>query len=231
MTQRMIEIISPFFISEERLAACDDPQDLFGSFPLHLEIGCGLGDFVVELAARTPEKNFLAVDIYNKGCLKTCRKVESAGLTNVRVMRIEARSLLTRYLPPESLAAVYINCPDPWPKKRHRRRRLVDETFMRLLLRQLRAEGELFFTSDFADYAEDVAGMVATVPGWRNCLNAPHVCVRNLSGYPVSKYMRRFLDRGEPVHHVHARRERQLPAVSLPRPEWCPGFRSPAGIS
>lgn len=228
MTQRMIEITSPVFIPEQRLLAGEGPAEIFGNkAPLALEIGCGIGDFVVQLAARQPAANFLAIDIYNKGCLRTCRRVETAGLGNVRVMRIEARWLLTRHLPPESLSAVYINCPDPWPKKRHRGRRLVGPDFLRLLSGYMRPGGELFFASDFPDYAADVGRAVEELPGWRSCLPGPVATA--LSGYPVSKYMRRFLDLGQPIYHVHARRDGALREVPSP-PELRPGFRMPMGV-
>lgn len=224
MTQRMIEITSPVFIPEERLLSGEKIEEMFeGDSPLALEIGCGIGDFVVQLAARHPETNFLAIDIYNKGCLRTCRRIEKAGLGNVRVMRAEVRALLTRFVSPETLSAVYINCPDPWPKKRHRRRRLVDETFLRLLLKYLRPGGELFFASDFADYAGDVGELVKDLPGWRSTL--PARVATTLPDYPVSKYMRRFLDLGQPIYHVHARRDLAVHPEHLLSPGLAPGFR------
>lgn len=218
MTQRMIEITSPFFVPEERLAAAPDLSSLFAvERPLALEIGCGIGDFLVQMAGQRPELNFLAIDIYNKGCWKTCRKIEAAGLANVRVLRLEARHLLDRYLPARSLAAVFINCPDPWPKKRHRRRRLVNADFLAALRGSLRPQGELYFSSDFEDYTAAVADALTTLPGWRNCQHLPYLPA--LAGYPLSKYMRRFLDQGQAVHFLHWRREEQLqvetPAAAL----------------
>ncbi len=225
MTQRMIEITSPLFIPEKRLLEGERPAEIFGPGPLCLEIGCGLGDFVVELAARHPEKTFLAIDIYNKGCLKTCAKAEAAGLGNIRVMRMEARWLLSRHLPLERLSAVYINCPDPWPKKRHRRRRLVNAAFLASLLPHMRPDGEFFFASDFHDYALDVADAVDALPGWESCLDPP--CTEHLPGYPLSKYMRRFLEKGEPIHHVQARRVPGLVTAQTKTPTLRPGFRVP----
>ncbi len=199
MTQRMIEITSPVFLPEKTLQANPDPVRLFGADrPLVLEVGCGVGDFVTELARCRPERNYLAIDIFNKGCLKTCKKVETAGLANVRVLRMEARYLLENYLPAASLAAVYINCPDPWPKKRHRRRRLVNEEFLTNLLHYLQPAGELYFSSDVHDYAAEVAALLSSLPGWENALSEP--LVRELPGYPLSKYMRRFLAQNQPIY-------------------------------
>ncbi|OGR36280.1 MAG: tRNA (guanosine(46)-N7)-methyltransferase TrmB, partial [Desulfuromonadales bacterium GWD2_61_12] len=154
MTQRVIPIESPRFVQPAEFAAAANLADLFpDNRPLALEIGCGIGDFMVQLAARHPAINFLAIDIYNQGCLKTCRRLDAAGLANVRVMRIEARQLLVEGGGRQSLEAVYINCPDPWPKKRHRGRRLLNAAFLQMLLYFLKPQGELFFATDFSDYA------------------------------------------------------------------------------
>ncbi len=165
MTQRVLENSSRFFLPEEQVAAAADLTQLFAQpGPLALEIGCGIGDFMVQLAAAQPQTNFLAIDIYNKGCIKTCKKLETEGLDNVRVARMEARHLLLNYCDAEALSAIYINCPDPWPKKRHRDRRLVNDEFLHLACFALQADGSLYFSTDFADYAEQVADTLTARP-------------------------------------------------------------------
>ena len=225
MTQRIIAINSPFFVKNEEV---ETSADLAGKFPvsrpLALEIGCGTGHFITELAVANPETNFLAVDIYNKGCLKTCRKIEEAGLDNVMVMRIEARFLLLNYVDRESLAGVYINCPDPWPKKRHRSRRLVNETFLELLLHYLKPEADFYFSTDFTDYAVQVGEMLPALRGYRNCQNQP--VTTELPGYPISKYMQRFLDRGQPIYFMHYRRQPDVALAEIPAPDIRAGFRT-----
>lgn len=221
MVQRVIPIVSPRFVSEPQLAAAGAAALFGGQRPLALEIGCGIGDFILQLARSQPHTDFLAIDIYNKGCLKTCRKLDAAALDNVRVLRLEARHLLTSYLERDSLSAVYINCPDPWPKLRHRERRLVNADFLRLLLYYLRPGGELFFSTDFADYAEEVATLPPQLPGFHNCLGTPFAT--ELAGYPLSKYMRRFLDLGQPIFYQHLRKVEDFRA-EVP-PELTQGFR------
>lgn len=223
MTQRMIHIDSPIFLREAEL----NEKGIAGVFerpqPLVLEIGCGIGDFIVQMAARHPERNYLAIDIYNKGCLKTCRRVELHGLDNVRVMRSEARYLLSQFVAPESLAGVIINCPDPWPKKRHRDRRLVNRHFLELLRCYLAPEADFYFATDFADYAQMVAEIIPTVDGYQNLLQ--NVYTTELNDYPVSKYMRRFLDLGQPIHLFHYRRASALSPEQLQPPAFDLGFR------
>lgn len=224
MTQRVLENSSRFFLPEEQVAAAANLTQLFAQpGPLALEIGCGIGDFMVQLAAAQPQTNFLAIDIYNKGCIKTCKKVETEGLDNVRVARMEARHLLLNYCDAEALSAIYINCPDPWPKKRHRDRRLVNDEFLDLACFALQADGSLYFSTDFADYAEQVADTLTARPDFANQQPAPYTLT--LADYPISKYMRRFLDLGQPIHYMHYRKS--AAAAALPRPEALqPGFRT-----
>jgi tRNA (guanine-N7-)-methyltransferase len=224
MTQRIIPITSANFIADRGLNTPPDWSAIFGNTrPLALEIGCGTGHFVHARAVKQPDINFLAIDIYNKGCLKTCAKIDEAGLRNVRVMRVEARWLMEKGLQRESLAAVYINCPDPWPKKRHRRRRLVNRELLIALAHYLAPDGDFFFSSDFDDYAEDVAGQIRSLKGYRNMLQADWA--HALDGYPVSKYMQRFLDRGQPIYYIHYRRDPSVSRDELPSPTLHRGFR------
>lgn len=224
MTQRIIPITSANFIAGR---TPDSPLDLpaiFGNTrPLALEIGCGTGHFVLEQARKQPEINFLAIDIYNKGCLKTCAKIDEAGLHNVRVMRVEARWLLDKGLHLESLAAVYINCPDPWPKKRHRNRRLVNREFLLTLARYMRPGGDLFFSTDFDNYAEGVAEHIRGLTGYRNMLQEEWI--HTLPGYPISKYMQRFLDRGQHIYFMHHQRDAAVLREDLPSPAMQRGYR------
>ena len=224
-TQRVIPILSARFIPPERLPESGDWAAVFDrSAPLALEIGCGTGHFILQRALQQPGTDFLAIDIYNKGCLKTCSKLDAAGIANVRVLRIEARELLITGIAPASLQAIYINCPDPWPKKRHRPRRLVNRDFLKLVLSRLTPDGELFFSSDQRDYADEVAAALADIPGFCNRLDAP--LADSLPGYPLSKYMRRFLDQGLPVHFIHYRRDPAVESPDFPTPDLMRGYRS-----
>lgn len=224
MTQRMILINSPSFINEEQLRRLDSWHDVFGRVaPLALEIGCGTGHFILEMARRNPGTDYLAIDIFNRGCHKSCRKIDAEGLGNVRVLRAEARHLLLQHMPAEKLSAIYINCPDPWPKKRHRRRRLVNREFLRLALYALRPGGRIYFSSDYADYAADVAALLDTESGFDNAQNT--LISTQLPGYPSSKYMQRFLDQGQPIHFVSFAKDAQFKTDSSLLPELRAGFR------
>lgn len=224
MTQRVIEITSPVFLAPSDLPKVDSFGGLFKhKRPLALEIGCGTGDFIAQRARQHPDVNFIAIDIYNKGCLKTCKRVERYNLNNVRVIRVEARYLLSCFAPGETLHAVYINCPDPWPKKRHRRRRLVSERFLIQLAHFLEPGGELFFSTDVEDYAVEVAMTLEGMPHFVNRLHAP--ITYTLADYPTSRYMRRFKEQGLPVHYIHRQRNPEFDLTREHMPELELSFR------
>lgn len=204
--QTIIRIDSPFFLKPEELPQPADWPVLFGNGnPVALEIGCGIGDFIVKTAQDMPGWNFIAIDYYNKGCYKTCRRIESSGAENVRVLRVEAREFIALQIPPGALAAIYINCPDPWPKKRHRKRRLVNRRFVEFLRDYLAPGGELYFATDFDDYGLDVANLMPEVAGFDNCL-APDLYRHELAGYHLSKYMQKFMAEGKRIYFVHYRK-------------------------
>ena len=221
MTQRMTLITSPVFISEAQLKKAGSFATLFGNDnPLALEIGCGIGDFIVQIAARHPERNFVAIDIFNRGCRQTCTRIENAGLTNVLMLRIEAIYLLHHYFSSDSLQALYINCPDPWPKKRQRKRRLLNQDFIDLALYCLKEGGELNFCTDFVDYGETAAELLAGEERMQNLATTPFT--HDLGDYPISKYMQRFLDRDQPIYLC---RYRKKAGFTIAAPSMNKGFR------
>ncbi len=203
----LIPNTSPTFLPWEDNDPAPSWSEIFGNDnPIALEIGCGVGDFVVQMAVLHPDLNFIALDFYNKGCIKTCKRVDKIGLANVRVLRAEARSFIEACIPAEALQMVVINCPDPWPKLRHRKRRLVNAGFVAYLSRFMEPEADFYFATDFVDYGQDVAEFMAVQTGFANQL-APDTFRHHLERYPVSKYMRRFLDMGQPIYYVHYRKD------------------------
>ena len=221
MSQRMILITSPVFISEAQLKKAGNFATLFGNHnPLELEIGCGIGDFIVQIAARHPERNYIAIDIFNQGCRQTCSRIERSGLTNILMMRIEARYLMHHYLGEGSLQAIYINCPDPWPKKRQRKRRLLNQDFLDLALYCLQEKGNLNFCTDFVDYGETAAELLYRDERFKNLAPTPYT--HDLENYPISKYMQRFLDRGQPIYLC---RYRKKTGLQIEPPKLSKGFR------
>ncbi len=197
---------SPNFLPWDENEPAPVWNDIFGNDNLlALEIGCGVGDFIVQMAQLHPDVNFIAIDFYNKGCIKTCKRIDKAELSNVRVLRAEARSFIGACIQPETLQKIVINCPDPWPKLRHRKRRLVNTAFVAYLSGFMKRGADFYFATDFVDYGLDVAEFMALQQGFDNQL-APDKFRHHLEEYPVSKYMRRFLEMGQPIYYIHYRK-------------------------
>ena len=120
--------------------------------PLEVELGSGDGSFLVEYSQRHPEHNFIGVERLLGRIRKLARKATRAGLTNVRAVRIESSYFLEFLLPPHLAVALHIYFPDPWPKRKHRRFRLVNERFPVLAHRVLAPGGTIYFRTDDRDY-------------------------------------------------------------------------------
>lgn len=139
-----------------RLTSIVEPlkvEDLFARpAPFELELGSGDGGFLLRYAARHPERNFLGVERLLGRIRKLERKAPRLGLTNLRGLRIEAAYLLRYLLPTAAVSALHVYFPDPWPKKRHRDRRLVNAEFVGLAARVLAPGGTVFLRTDDADY-------------------------------------------------------------------------------
>ncbi len=130
-----------------------DLAGLFGSDgPVELEIGIGKGGFLLAQARARPGVNFLGVEWANEFYQYASDRMRRWGVRNVRTMRTDARNLVLYHLAPESLAAVYIFHPDPWPKRRHQKRRLIQGDFLRALARAMQAGARLTVQTDHAEY-------------------------------------------------------------------------------
>ena len=129
--------------------------------PLEVELGCGDASFIVEFAHRNPERNFIGVERLLGRIQKLDRKGRRAGLTNLRGVRIESSYFLQYLLPPRSAAALHVYFPDPWPKKKHRRHRLINENFPALARTALASDGVVYLRTDDADYFQQMTEVFA----------------------------------------------------------------------
>ena len=120
--------------------------------PLEVELGSGDGSFLVAYASHHPERNFIGVERLLGRLRKLDRKGRQAGLTNLRGLRIESSYFLRYLLPAHSASALHIYFPDPWPKRKHRRHRLINEAFVSLAHASLKPGGTVFLRTDDADY-------------------------------------------------------------------------------
>jgi tRNA (guanine-N7-)-methyltransferase len=130
-------------------------SDIFGNdHPLEIDLGCGDGSFLIEMAQHYPERNFLGVERLLGRVRGVCKRIQELGLTNARVLRLESQYTLEYLLEPRSVFRLHLLCPDPWPKARHHKRRLVQQEFLQILQKALSPGGEFLFKTDHPEYFE-----------------------------------------------------------------------------
>ncbi len=180
----------------------DSPLDLARLFgreaPRILEIGCGMGESLAALAAAHPGTDYLAVEVYRPGIGTLLRRLAEAGLDNVRVINADAVAVLEHMIPPRSLDGVYLFFPDPWPKKRHHKRRIVQPAFVSLVRGRLRRGGLLHMVTDWPDYAAHMREVMAGAEGF-HCLDKGDGCGERPPWRPLTKYEKRARRLGHPV--------------------------------
>jgi tRNA (guanine-N7-)-methyltransferase len=175
---------------------------LFGrAAPLVVEVGSGMGEATAAMAAADPARNLLAVDVHLQGLGRLLRRIEELRLTNVRVAEGDAVVLLRDMLPPESLDELRVYFPDPWPKARHAKRRLVQQGFLDLAAHRLRPGGTLHIATDWAPYADQVRALMTTHPSY----DVVHEGSRPASR-PVTRFEQQGLDAGRTSYDVVSRR-------------------------
>jgi tRNA (guanine-N7-)-methyltransferase len=177
-----------------------DPMAAFGRIaPMVLEIGSGMGDATIEMARTDPERDYLAVDVHTPGLGSLLARAEADGLTNVHAALGDAMDLLRDGLDPASLDAIHVFFPDPWPKARHHKRRIIQPEPVALMCDRLRPGGTLHAATDWPDYAEQMLEVLSSAPGLVNRHDgfAPRPAAR-----PVTKYERRGVAAGRPIHDL-----------------------------
>ncbi len=140
------------------------PQVFYRAAPLGVEIGFGMGQTLLDWATTHPHLNLIGIEIYEPGIGALLAGIERRGLTNLRVLRGDAEELLDVGFHPASLAEIHIWFPDPWPKKRHHKRRLIQPKFTALLANRLAPGGTLSIATDWAPYAQWIAAVLRAEP-------------------------------------------------------------------
>ncbi len=142
-----------------------DLETLYGrSAPLTVEIGFGMGDSLLEMAAASPEQNFLGIEVHRPGVGKLLHGIEQRGISNLRIMCHDAKDIIANCLKAESVQRFLIFFPDPWHKKRHNKRRIVQPEFVARLGELLCAGGRLHLATDWQHYAEHMLEVLEADP-------------------------------------------------------------------
>jgi len=203
--QRALEELWPAY-GISFAAAPLNAQEVFGrAAPLVLEVGSGMGETTFAIAAAHPETDFIAVEVHPPGVGSLLNRIAAGGLRNLRVIRHDAVEVLEHMIPEGSLAGLHVFFPDPWPKKRHHKRRLLQPPFVALAARRLKPGGVLHAATDWPDYADQIAAVLAAEP-----LLEP--APRGLVERPATKFEARGVRLGHPIRDFYFRRRETGPA-------------------
>ncbi len=180
----------------------EKPSDFSGDV---LEIGPGRGDLLLSLAEAYPQKKFVAIELGKKRYYKLIPRIEKKGLTNILLIQGDARIILPKYFSSETFERIYILFPDPWPKKRHAPKRLMNTEFLTLITRYLLPGGNLISATDVASYAEWVIENVTQVPSLKN-LGTPYVEASVLNDYEPTFFEMKWRQEGRHIYYMWFRR-------------------------
>jgi tRNA (guanine-N7-)-methyltransferase len=212
MTRRALRKIDPaldlsrHFKTFEELPRPWQAEAVFGRrAPLEVEIGSGKGLFLRTAAAAQPEANFLGIEIASRYARFSAAALARRGLTNAVVVVADAARVLAEVLPDQSVAAVHVYFPDPWWKRRHKKRRVMRETFVRELARVLQPGGVLHFWTDVREYFDTALGLFRESPELEGPLGVSETPAREDMDYRTH-FERRTRLHGEPVYRAMFRR-------------------------
>jgi len=201
--QRALAELGPRYV----LPFAAQPLDVEATFgrraPLLLEIGFGMGDATAQVAAAAPQQDFIGVEVHEAGVGALLKRIGESDLTNLRILRHDAVEVLRDMLPPATLAGVHVWFPDPWHKKRHHKRRLIQPPIVELIASRLAPGGYLHCATDWQPYAEQMLEVLSAVPGLVNTADgyAPRPDWR-----PLTKFEARGLRLGHGVWDLLFRR-------------------------
>ena len=212
--QRYLDAMLPQIGIDYRVAPLDLDQAFGRSAPKILEIGFGMGETTARIAAAMPDQDFLGIDVHTPGVGALCKLIAEGGLTNVRIMQHDAVEVFEQMVAPASLAGVHVFFPDPWHKKRHHKRRLIQAPFVALLASRITPGGYLHCATDWQPYAEQMLEVLSAEPLLHNRFEgyAPRPDYR-----PLTKFENRGLKLGHGVWDLVFERGDATSPVNPPR--------------
>jgi tRNA (guanine-N7-)-methyltransferase len=188
--QKALESLWPRF-GLERDAGVLDPQSVFGrDAPRVLEVGYGMGHSLVQMAAAEPDKDFIGIEVHRPGVGALLMAIEESGVTNLRSYCDDAVEILEQCIADASLTRVQLYFPDPWHKKKHHKRRIVQPAWVQLVQRKLAPDGVLHMATDWQDYAENMLAVMQAETGWQNLAEDQNFAARP-DWRPETKFERR----------------------------------------
>lgn len=206
--QRALDTLLPRF----GIAFAPAPLDFAAAFgrvaPVILEIGFGMGETTAAIAAANPQNDFVGLEVHGPGVGALLNRVDAAGLANLRVIQHDAVEVVAQMIPLASLAGIHVYFPDPWPKKRHHKRRLLQPAFVHTLAQRLAPGGYLHAATDWDEYAQEILATFAAEPLLANTV-ADYAA--RPQWRPHTKFETRGLKLGHGVRDVLFRRCAEAP--------------------
>lgn len=175
-------------------------KEIFGNDnPVVIEIGFGMGDTTARIAASNPDINYIGIEVFLYGFSKLLADIDNKGLKNLKIMRFDAVQVIQNIIPDNSISGFHIFFPDPWPKKRHHNRRIIQEPFVRLLSQKLAKDGYIYCVTDWEDYAYwmlDEMNKVDTIQNPYSGFAPPR------EWRPETHFERKGLDKDYTIHEI-----------------------------
>lgn len=196
---RAIAELSPQFVVPYRAALLDTQQAFDNDKPVILEIGFGMGETTATIAAAQPEHNFLGVEVHEAGVGALLKRIGEQSLSNIRIIEHDAVEVVRDMISPASLKGVHIFFPDPWHKKRHHKRRLMQPEFVSLLASRIAAGGYLHFATDWQEYADVCQQTLSAEPQLLNTVSPETRFAPKPDYRPLTKFEARGLRLGHGV--------------------------------
>ncbi len=175
-------------------------EQIFGnSNPVVIEIGFGMGEATLQIAKDNPDINYLAIEVFLYGFTKLLSNIAASGVKNLKIMRFDAHDVLSSMIPDSSVQGFHIFFPDPWPKKRHNRRRLINNEFATVLASKLVPGGYIYCATDWEEYAQQMVDVFAGIPGLSNPYNG---FADKVSWRPSTGFEKKGLDADRVIREV-----------------------------
>ena len=192
--ERALRVLAPRYVLQYTPTPLDAPSVFGRHAPLVVEIGFGMGQATAAIAAARPDDDFLGLEVHEPGVGALLQRIDQQQLGNLRIVQHDAVDVLRDMIAPSTLTAVHVFFPDPWPKKRHWKRRLIQPPFVALLASRLAPSGTLHCATDWQPYAEQMQGVLSAEP----------LLVNTADGYaprPDYRPLTKFENRGLALGH------------------------------